>query len=133
MFILARFVFFKSILRGRKLYIFCNNEKYYDLCMERGCLKVSGLNCRCLEARSVNIYLIWFVFKLTVEQMHLKTIFNRDFMYSDFFPCSFIHMSFMMSFFILIYRNNFNCLKEISGLVFIPDYKFILDIIFPEW
>lgn len=104
MFILARFVFFKSILRGRKCYIFCKNEKYYDPCMERGFLKVSGLNCSLLKPRSVNIYFIWFVFKLIVEQIYLKTILNPDFKFRDFLSSVFFHMSFMMSFFIPIYR-----------------------------
>lgn len=98
--------------------------------MERGCLKVSGLNCSRLEARSVNIYLIWFVFKLTEEQMYLITIFNPDFMYRYFLPCLFFICHLWCHFSFLIYRNYFNCLKDIPCLVFIPVYKFNLDIIF---
>lgn len=75
--------FLKYFKRKKTLYILLQWKKY-DRCMERGFLKVSGLNCSLLKPRSVNIYFIWFVFKLIVEQIYLKTIFNPDFKIRDF-------------------------------------------------
>lgn len=123
-------VFFKYFKRKKTLYILLQWKKY-DPCMERGFLKVSGLNCSLLKPRSVNIYFIWFVFKLIVEQIYLKTIFNPDFKFRDFLSGFFFHMSFMMSFFIPIYRIYFIFLKYVSCLVFIPVYEFNLDSFSP--
>lgn len=129
---LARFVgFFKKYFKRKKTLYVLLQWKKYDPCMERRFVKVSELNCSLLKPRSVNIYFIWFVLKLIVEQIYLKTIFNPDFKFLDFLPGIFIHMSFMMSFFIPIYRIYFIFLKDMSCLVFIPVYEFNLDSFSP--
>lgn len=83
-------VFFKKYFKRKKTLYIVLQWKKYDPCMERGFLKVSGFNCSLLKPRSVNIYFIWFVFKLIAEQIYLKTIFNPDFKFRDFLSGLFI-------------------------------------------
>lgn len=95
-------VFQKYFKRKKTLYILLQWKKY-DPCMDRWFLKVSGLNCSFREARLVNMYFIWFVFKLIVAQMYLSyltSIVYPDCMYSNFLPCH------LWCHFVLWYRLN---------------------------